>query len=57
MVTKLKPKFISIDYELEFFKKLKNLKKKDFFVKCYTKEFYKLTICSRHRELSKEKVA
>ena len=27
------------------------------FVKDYTKEFYKLTIQSGHRELSKEKVA
>ena len=50
-------KFIHIDYELELFKKLQNLKQKDMTMKDYTEEFYKLTIRSGHRELSKEKVA
>ena len=57
MVTKLKAKFIPADYELELFKKLQNLKQKDMTVKDYTEEFYKLTIRSGNRELSKEKVA
>ena len=57
MVTKLKAKFIPTDYELELFKRLQNLKQKDMSVKDYIEEFYKLTIRSRHRELSKEKVA
>ena len=57
MVTKLKAKFIPTDYELELFKKLKNLKQKDMTMKYYTKEFYNLTIQFGHRELSKEKVA
>ena len=57
MVTKLKAKFIPKDYELEFFRRLQNLKQKDMSVKDYIEEFYKLTIRSRHRELSKEKVA
>ena len=57
MVTKLKAKFIPIDYELELFKKLQNLKQKDMTVKYYTEEFYRMTIRSGHRELSKEKVA
>lgn len=57
MVTKLKAKFIPLDYELELFKKLQNLKQKYTIVKDYTEEFYKLTIRPRHRELSKEKVA
>ena len=42
MVTKLKTKFILVDYELELFKRLQNLKQKDMSMKDYTKEFYKL---------------
>ena len=57
MVTKLKAKLIPADYELELFKKLQNLKQKDITIKDFTKEFYKLTIWSGHRELSKKKVA
>ena len=57
MVTKLKAKFNPANYELELLKRLQNLKQKDMTVKDYTKEFYKLTIQSGHRELSKEKVA
>ena len=55
-MTKLKAKFIPTNYELELFKRLQNLKQKDMIVKDYTKEFYKLTIQSRHREFAKEKV-
>ena len=57
MVTKLEAKFIPVDYEIELFKRLQNLKQKDMIVKDYTEEFYKLTIQSMHRELSKENVA
>ena len=57
MVTKLRAKFIPIDYGLELFKRQKNLKQKDMCLKDYIKEFYKFTIRSGHRELSKEKVA
>ena len=57
MLTKLKATFILVDYELELFKKLQNLKQKDMTMKDYIEEFYKLTIRSRHRELLKEKVA
>ena len=57
MVTKLKAKFIPTDYELDLFKRFQNLKQKDMTMKCYTEEFYKLTIRSWHRELPKEKVA
>lgn len=56
MMTKLKAKFITIDYEIELFKILVNLKQKDFSMKDYSEEFYKLTNWSRHSELSKEKV-
>ena len=44
MVTKLKAKFILVDYKLELFKRLQNLKQKDMSMKDYTEEFYKLTI-------------
>lgn len=54
-VKKLKAKFIPGDYELQFFERLQNLKQTDMTVKDYIEEFYKLTIWSRHRELSKEK--
>ena len=57
MVAKLKDRFIPANYEIDLFKKLQNLKQKDMTVKDYTEEFYKLTIWSGHRELSKEKVA
>ena len=57
MVTKLKAKFIPTNYELELFKRLQNLKHKDMSMKNCTKDFYKLTIRSGHREFSKEKVA
>ena len=57
MVTKMKAKFIPTNYELELFKMLQNLKQKDMTVKYCIEEFYKLTIQSRYRELSKEKVA
>ena len=56
-MTKLRAKFILVDYELELFKRLQNLKHKDMTMKYYTKEFYKLTIHFGHRELSKKKVA
>lgn len=56
MVTKMKVKFILVDYELDLFKRLQNPKRKDMTMKDYTDNFYKLTIWSRHRELSKEKV-
>lgn len=48
IVTKLKAKFIYIDYKLELFKKLLNIKKKDIYMKYYVQ--------SGHREISKEKV-
>lgn len=56
MVTKLQAKFIPVDYELNLFKRLKNLKQKDMNLKDYNEEFYKSTIQFKHREISKEKV-
>ena len=49
MVTKLKAKFIPVDYEIELFKRLQNLKQKDMTMKDYREEFYKLTIQFGHR--------
>ena len=57
IVTTLKAKFIPSDYELEWFKRSQNLKQEVMSMKDYTKEFYKLTIQSGDRELSKEKLA
>lgn len=48
MVARLKAKFILGDYELEFFKKLQNLKKRDMCMKEYTKEIYKMMIKYGH---------
>ena len=44
MVAKLKAKFMPKDYQINLFRKLKNLRKKSMTVKEYTKEFYKLNI-------------
>lgn len=57
MVTRLKGKFISGEYELELFKKLQNLKEDDMSVKEDTKEFYKVIIRSGHQEMDRQKVA
>lgn len=46
MVEKLKAKFIPVDYELDLFKKLQNLKQKEMTMEDYIDEFYKLTIWS-----------
>ena len=56
MVTKFKAKFIPTNYELDFFKRFQNLKQKDISMKYYTEAFYKLTIQSGHRGISKEQV-
>ena len=56
MVTKLKAKFIPTYYELELFKRLKNLKQKFMSMQDYIEGLYMLNIWFRHRELSKENV-
>jgi hypothetical protein len=57
MVAKFKGKFMSKYYQLNLFKKLKNLRHKSMSVKEYTKEFYKINIRVRHIEEDVEKVA
>jgi hypothetical protein len=56
MVEKLKAKFIPMDYQINLFRKLQNLRQKGFLVKEYTEEFYKLNIREEHRENDEEKV-
>ena len=43
-MTKMKAKFIPVDYEHDLFKRLQNLKQKHMFVKDHIEEFYNLTI-------------
>jgi biotin operon repressor len=53
MVAKLKAKFMPKDYPINLFKKMQNLRQKGMTVKEYTKEFYKLNIRARQREMKK----
>jgi hypothetical protein len=48
MVAKLKAKFIPKYYQINMFRKLKNLRQKGLLVKEYTEEFYRLNIRARH---------
>lgn len=57
MVAKLKGKFLPKDYEVQLYKRLKGLRKKDLDVKTYTDELYKLSIRSGRNEDEVEKVA
>ena len=56
MVSKLKGKFMTKDYQLNLFKQLQNLTQKRMKVKEYTEEFYKLNIRAGHVEDDVEKV-
>jgi hypothetical protein len=55
MVAKLKDKFISKDYQINLFRRLKNLRQKIFLVKEYTEEFYRLNIRVGQKENEDEK--
>jgi hypothetical protein len=57
MITKMKAKFIPMDYQITLFRKMQNLRQKVMTVKEYTEEFYKLNIRVGHRENDDEKVA
>lgn len=50
MVTKIKGKFLSKDYQLSLFRKMKNLMRKLMTVKEYIEEFYKINIREGHIE-------
>ncbi|XP_057864004.2 uncharacterized protein LOC131072020 [Cryptomeria japonica] len=57
MVNKLKEQFLLLDYEVQVFKKLQNLKQRDMDVATYTEEFHKLSMRFFNAENEKEKVA
>jgi hypothetical protein len=57
MVAKLKDKFIPKDYQINLFRRLRNLRKKGMAVKEYTEDFYKLNIKDGQRERDEEKVS
>jgi hypothetical protein len=55
MVSNLKAKFIPMDYQLNLFIRLQNLRQKGLSVKEYTEEFYKLNIREGHKKNDEEK--
>jgi hypothetical protein len=57
MVAKMKAKFILKEYQINLFRRLKNLRQKILSVKEYTKEFYRLNIRARQKENEDEKTA
>ena len=57
MITKMKEKFIPIDYQITLFRRMQNLRQKLMTVKEYTKEFYRLNIRAGHRDIDDEKVS
>ena len=56
MVGKLKKKFLHVDYQVNFLKRMKSLRQKDMIVKHYIEEFYKLDIRYGHVDNEVEKV-
>ena len=46
MVAKLKGKFLTVDYTLNLYKKLQNLRQKEMTIKEQTKEFFRISIIS-----------
>jgi hypothetical protein len=56
MVAKMKSNFIAIDYQINVFQKIQNLRQKGMTVKEYTKEFYRINIRVGHHESDDEKV-
>jgi hypothetical protein len=57
MVAKLKAKFIPKYYQINLFRKMKNLRQKGMTVKEYTEEFYQLNIIIGKWERDEDKVA
>lgn len=53
----MKAKFLPGEYQTNLFERLQNSKQKEMIVKEYTKEFYKLMICSRNSEEDMDKIA
>lgn len=57
MKNKIKDQFLPIDYEVQMYKKLQNIRKRELGVNAYTEEFYKLSLRSKKHEKEEEKVA
>jgi uncharacterized protein YjbK len=57
MVAKMKAKFIPRDYQINLFRRMKNLRQKLMSVKEYTEELYRINIRAGHRESDDEKVS
>jgi hypothetical protein len=57
MVAMLKEKFMPKDYQINLFRRMKNLRQRGLTVKEYTKDFYKLNIRSGQIERHEEKVS
>jgi hypothetical protein len=57
MVTNMKSKFIPMDYQINLFRRMQNLRQKGMTVKEYTEEFYGLNIIAGHHESDDEKVS
>jgi hypothetical protein len=57
MVAKMKSKFIPKYYQINLFRKMKNLRQKGMTVKEYIEEFYRINIRAGHRESDDDKVA
>jgi hypothetical protein len=57
MVAKMKANFIPMNYQINLFQRMHNLRQKLMSVKEYTKEFYRINIRSCHRKSNDEKVS
>lgn len=57
MKAKVKVQFMPIEYEVQMYKMLQNLKQRDLDVNAYTEEFHKLSLRSKRQEEESEKVA
>ena len=56
-MAKLKGNFIPKDYQLSLFRKMQNLRKKQFIVKEYIEDFYKVNIREGYVEYFPKRVA
>ena len=57
IVSKVKKKFLPVDYQVSLLRKMQNLKQKDMTMKEYTEEFYRLGIRFGHVDDDVEKIA
>lgn len=57
MKSRIKTQFMPMDYEVQMFKRLYNLKQRELDVGAYTEEFHKLSLRERKQEDEADKVA